>query len=138
MPKVDQALVSPSSNTGKHELKDELNKGPKKTAKRKFDSLESFVRTLASKRHPSLRLNPDAARLIARMAQQSVLELAQGATDLMRWKNKNTATLQSKDVKTFIERSYPGELTEAMLAHCKKAERKFLKSKKHSPTETES
>ena len=105
----------------------------KKTTKRKFDSLESFVRTLSNNRHPSLRLNPDAARLIARMAEQTVLELAEGGADLMRWKNKNTATLQSKDVKTFIENSYPVELSEAMISHCRKSEHKFSRAKKDKP-----
>jgi hypothetical protein len=127
MPKAAEELMSPSKKTTVAVVP---NSPTKKVTKRKFDSLESFVRTLSSNRHPSLRVNPDAAKLIARMAEQTVLELAEGGADLMRWKNKSTATLQSRDVKTFIENSYPQELSEAMIAHSRKAERKFARAKK--------
>jgi len=130
MPKQAEELLSPSK---KVKAATDIASPTKKVTKRKFDSLESFVRTLSSNRHPSLRVNPDAAKLIARMAEQTVLELAEGGADLMRWKNKSTATLQSKDVKTFIENSYPAELSEAMIAHCRKAERKFARAKKEKP-----
>ena len=113
---------------------EEVSSPNKKNVKRKFDSLETFVRTLSTNRHPTLRLNPDAAKLMARMAEDSLDRLAEGGINLMRWKNKRAVTLKSKDIKTFIETSYPEALSEAMLARCRVAERQFSRAKKQKAT----
>lgn len=107
----------------------------KTTTKRKFDSLEPFVRMVASARHPKLRLNRDTSKLIAIMMKEKAVEFTEGGADLMRWRNKNITTLQSRDVKAYIMSAYPEDLAETMLTGAVKAERKFIRAKKTQPAE---
>jgi histone H3/H4 len=99
-----------------------------KAGPRHYDTLEPYVKALTKKNYSDFRLSKSALAMLTQIAEQTVLDIAEGGFKLMHWKGTGV-TVQSKDVETFISVHYPKSTGDAMVALSRIAERRYRAGK---------